>query len=187
MSSEKWAFFRAFLRAPRVVASVIPSSRALERRVVAAAEADTARVVVELGPGTGGVTKALLAGMRPGATLLAIERTPQFIDRLAAIGDPRFDVVNACASTLADELHGRGLPPADAIVSGIPFSTIPEALARQIIAAVDRSLAPGGRFVAYQVVAAVARFASPVLGDPQVRCELRSIPPTRVFTWRKPE
>ena len=58
-------FFQEFLKHPLQIGSVIPSSRFLERRIVAAAGAASAEVIIELGPGTGGVTRAILRAMSP--------------------------------------------------------------------------------------------------------------------------
>ncbi len=182
---QHWTFFRAFLKSPRAVASVISSSSFTERRVVAAAGAATANFIVELGGGTGGITRSLLAAMAPQARLLVIERTADFIEDLEKIGDRRLDVVHGCASSIGVELRRRGCTAADAVVSGIPFSTMPGALAAEIMAAVHDALAPGGRFVAYQFTDRVADYARPRFGAPVVEHELRNVPPLRVFTWRK--
>ena len=185
MGNGNWTFFKAFLKSPRVVGSVIPSSTSLEQRVVAAADVATARLVVELGAGMGGITRALLAAMEAEAKLLAIERTPEFAENLRRIDDDRLEVVHGCASSVVKEMNSRGLPLADAVVSGIPFSTIPEGLSREIISAIQEALAPGGRFVAYQISSRVADYAQPLLGVPSVAHELRNVPPLRVFTWHK--
>ena len=184
-SSLSWTFFQAFLKSPRIVASVIPSSSHLERRVVKAAYPATARVVVELGAGTGGITQSLLSAMSPQARLLVIERTADFIDNLQRIDDKRLDVVHGCASSIGAELRRREYPAADAVISGIPFSTLPKLLAAEIITAVHGALGPGGRFVAYQFSDRVVDYAQPVLGTPEVEHELYNLPPLRVFTWRK--
>ena len=144
-SSENWTFFQAFLKSPRVVASAIPSSSHLERRIIKAAAPTTARVVVELGAGTGGTTQSLLSAMGPQARLLVLERTLDFIENLRQIDDTRLDVVHGCASSIGMELKHRSYPAADAVVSGIPFSTLPEGLAEEIITAVHGALAPGGQ------------------------------------------
>lgn len=182
---QNWVFFRAFLKSPRVVASVISSSSFTERRVVAAAAPETARVVVELGGGAGGITRSLLEAMAPQARLVVIERTAEFIENLERIGDGRLEVVHGCASSIGAELQRRSYPAADAVVSGIPFSTLPEALATEIMTAIHDALGPGGRFVAYQFTDRVADYARPLLGSPAVEHELRNVPPLRVFTWRK--
>jgi phosphatidylethanolamine/phosphatidyl-N-methylethanolamine N-methyltransferase len=185
MSNATWRFFRAFLRSPRVVASLVPSSPFLERRLVASAELANAEVAVELGSGTGGTTRAMLSAIPPGGRLLAFETTRELAETLDSLDDERLTVVNGCASTIGSELARHGLDGADAVVSGIPFSTLPRELAEDIIRQVHRALRPGGRFVAYQVSRRVAHYARPVFGAPHVERELRNVPPLHVFTWRK--
>ncbi len=185
MGNDSWAFFQAFLRSPRVIASIVPSSMFLERRVVRAVDAEAARVIVEFGAGTGGITRALLAALGPEGRLLAIEKTAEFVARLREIRDSRFEVVHGCASSVGEVLAHRGFESADAIVSGIPFSTIPAALGRDIAAAVYTALVPGGRFVAYQFSPQVVNYLTPLMGDPTVEREIRNVPPMRIYSWRK--
>ena len=180
-------FLRGFLRHPARVGSVIPSSRHLEQRLVRQALLGQARSVVELGPGTGGTTAAFLRAMPAAAQLLAIELDPHFHRHLrATLSDARLSLQLGSAEQLASHLAEHAMPAPDAIVSGIPFSTMPPALADRIAAAVAGALRPGGRFVAYQVRAHVAGFAAPYLGRPEKSWELLNVPPVRVFTWVKP-
>lgn len=180
------AFFRGFLRKPEVVGSVIPSSRFLERRIVEMAELATARCVVELGPGTGGTTRALLRAMPGDGRLLAIELEQDFVELLAGFADPRLLPRQGSAEAIGRLLADSGLPAADAVISGIPFSTIGDDNGRAVIDAVWESLAPGGRFVAYQFRDRVAQVARPRMGKPEAARELRNIPPMHVYCWRKP-
>jgi phosphatidylethanolamine/phosphatidyl-N-methylethanolamine N-methyltransferase len=154
--------------------------------VVQAADLAQARCVVELGPGTGGTTRALLRALAPHARLLAIEVNPRFCGRLRRlIDDPRLAVHAGNAESLADALRLRGLPAADVVVSGIPFSTLPRDLAQRTAAAIHANLAPGGRVVAYQCRPHVAGYLAPHLGPPRTAWEWRSLPPIRVFVWVK--
>jgi phospholipid N-methyltransferase len=184
---DRLEFLRGFLRNPAQVGSVIPSSHRLEQRLVRSAAVAQARMVVELGPGTGGTTAALLQAMAPSARLLAVELDPTFHQLLQQqLGDPRLVVELGSAERLGDFLAARRMPAPDAIVSGIPFSTMPPELSDRIAAAIAQLLRPGGRFVAYQVRAHVADYVSPYLGAPEKRWEPINIPPVRVFTWVKP-
>lgn len=181
------AFLRGFLTHPFEVASVLPSSVYLENRLVLAAALPNARCVVELGPGTGGTTRALLRSMAPQARLLAVERNPDFCCRLSRqIDDPRLAVHAGSALSLGDALRMRGLPAADVVISGIPFSTMPSDAAEQTAAAICNNLAPGGRIVAYQWSPQVAGYIAPFLGPPRTAWEWRNLPPMRVFVWVKP-
>ena len=178
-------FFKSFLERPKEVGSIIPSSRFLERRVTRNAGLDQARVVVELGPGTGGTTQALLRALRPDAKLLAIEINPRLAARVRArIADPRLVVHCGSAEDIAGALAAHGLDAPDAVVSGIPFSTMPRPVALAILRSIRDGLAPGGRFVAYQVRDRVAVLAREVFGRPShVELEVRNVPPMRVYRF----
>ena len=178
-------FFRSFLERPKEVGSIIPSSRFLERRVTRCARLDMAKVVVELGPGTGGTTQALLRAMRPDARLLAIEINPRLAERVRArIRDPRLIVHCGSAEDLAAALAANRLPAPDAVISGIPFSTMPRAVGLGILRAIRDSLAATGCFVAYQVRDKVAVLAREVFEKPtRVELEVRNVPPMRVYRF----
>jgi phosphatidylethanolamine/phosphatidyl-N-methylethanolamine N-methyltransferase len=182
--ADKRAFLAGFLRHPREVGSVIPSSPWMERRLVRTARLAQAHTVVELGPGTGGTTRAFLRAMPADARLLAIELSPVFRDRLARQQpDPRLVVQCGSAEQIAEFLRLHKMPAPDVVISGIPFSTLPADVGGRIAAAVAGVLAPGGRFVAYQLRPHVARFATPYLGRPERSLELLNIPPMQVFCW----
>lgn len=182
---DRLAFFQGFLKRPRQVASILPSSRFLERRITRAAHLDDARLVVELGPGTGGTTRALLRALKPTAQLLSIEINPYFVKVLQRTQDPRLIVHCGSALDLCQILQSRGLPTPDTILSGIPFSTMTRPLGRQILRAVHDALEPGGRFVAYQVRDRVESLGCEVFGDASVETELFNVPPMRVYEWVK--
>lgn len=179
-------FFRGFIRSPEQVGSVIPSSRFMEKRITDMAELSAARCVVELGPGTGGTTRAILEAMPADGRLLTIELDPQFSALLEDIGDPRLVSHIGSAAELGEILEQHGLPAPDAVISGIPFSTMPRSIAETIVEAVGRELAPGGRFLAYQFRGHVADISEPFLGKPaETQFELLNIPPMRFYLWRR--
>lgn len=184
---HRLAFFQAFLRKPKEVGSIIPSSRFLMRRVVRSAGVDRAPLVVELGPGTGGSTRALLRAMRPDAKLLAIEINPRFARLIAgSLRDPRLIVHVGSAEDITSALRAHDLPAPDVVLSGIPFSTMPQSLGLAIVREVHAVLRPGGRFVAYQVRDRVEMLGRQVFGPARVQTELLNVPPMRVFRWEKP-
>lgn len=183
--TERIAFLRGFLKHPQQVGSIIPSSQFLERRIARLADVERARVVVELGPGTGGTTRALLRAMRHDARLLCFELNPLFHDIVSRIDDPRLILHHGSAEALRSVMAQHGLDGADAVVSGIPFSTMPPAVANRILDAIYGALVPGGRFVAYQVRGHVETFSRPYFGRAQVDVELLNIPPVRIYRWEK--
>jgi phospholipid N-methyltransferase len=180
---NRLAFLQGFLRHPREVGSIIPSSRYLERRIVRTTGVAAARVVVELGPGTGGTTRALLRAMPPQARLLAIEINPRFAQLLRRLGDPRLIVHQGSAEDLPALLAKHDLPGADVVISGIPFSTMPRDVGQGILRAVHAALVDRGVFVAYQVRDRVETLAREVFGRANVQTEIRNVPPMRVYRW----
>ena len=184
--AERARFFRGFIRRPREVGSIIPSSRFLEQRIVRLVDATAAQTVVELGPGTGGTTRAVLAGLPADARLLAIDTSPDFVRALQQCPDGRLIAQQGSAEALADILRGHALPAPDVIFSGIPFSTMPRATALGILEAVWAALAPGGRFMAYQFRDEVYRLGATVMGEPLVECEWLNLPPMHCYSWDKP-
>lgn len=185
-SGERRAFFQEFLRHPEQVGSVVPSSRFLEARVVRTAGVADAKLVVELGPGTGGITRAVLNALPRDSKLLAVEINEEFARLVRREPDPRLIVHCGSAVDLPEILAQHGLASPDVILSGIPFSTMPAEIGSRILAAVWEALAPGGRFVAYQLRARVAELGREVLGRPEVGYEFLNVPPMRVYCWRKP-
>jgi phospholipid N-methyltransferase len=184
---KRLAFLHGFLQRPQLVGSVIPSSRFLERRIVELSAIDAAHTVVELGPGTGGTTRAILRALPRDSRLCAIEISPQFVSLLRSNSDPRLTVHHGSAEHIQKALDHHGLSNPDVVLSGIPFSTMSFALGQRIIRSVWSSLAPGGQFVAYQFRDRVSVLGREILGAPKVEVELRNVPPMRVYCWRKPQ
>ncbi|KJR99699.1 MAG: methyltransferase type 12 [Desulfobulbaceae bacterium BRH_c16a] len=178
-------FIKEFLKHPLQIGSIIPSSRFLERRIVEAAGAASVDVIIELGPGTGGITRAILRAMPRHAKLLSIEINPHFNRLVSIIEDKRLIAHQGSAIEIKEAISRYDLDPPNAIVSGIPFSTMSHSAGSQIIEAVSSLLPPNGRFVAYQVNSQVAALCRPFLGSGQISMELLNIPPMRVFQWVK--
>jgi len=178
-------FFQEFLKHPFQIGSVIPSSQALIRRVVETARVDEAHTIVELGPGTGCTTKAILENMQPDAKLLSIEINPNFYSIINEISDGRLIAHLGDARKLKSILKEHNLEAPETVISGIPFSTMSDECGSQIIKAIHEVLVPGGRFVAYQLSKKVISLCSPVMGQEEVQLEFFNIPPMRVCCWEK--
>jgi len=185
MVNGTMAFFQEFLKHPRQIASIVPSSQYLERRVVEAAGVISAQNIVELGAGTGKLTRAILRAMRKDAKLLSIEINPHLHGLVNRIKDSRLVAVCGDARNLNEIIGMNGFGPPEVIISGIPFSTMSQRSGSEILRGISSALLPGGRFVAYQVSNKVALLSQPLLGQAGVELELLNIPPMRVYRWEK--
>jgi len=182
-----------FLRHPTTVGTVAPSSAFLAREMVAALEPGRPQVVVELGPGTGAFTEAILDRLRPDDRLLAIELEPDFVRKLGE-RFPSLDCACASATQLAELARARKFAAIDHIVSGLPFASLPAATSRDVLDAIHRVLRPGGTFTTFQYVHAYSlpravnfrREVADRLGDLASRSlVVRNIPPAYVLRWRR--
>lgn len=183
---HRLAFLRGFLNRPKEVGSIIPSSRFMEKRIVNTAALAKVKLAIELGPGTGGTTKAFLREMAPDANLLAVEINPDFVKLLKkTIRDPRLIVHQGSAADIPTALAEYDLAQPDVILSGIPFSTMDWGLGLNILRSVHAALPVGGRFVAYQFRDRVESLGNGVFGLANVQTELLNVPPMRVYRWEK--
>ena len=179
-------FLGEFIKHPMQLGSVIPSSGYLKRRIVRNAEIASAKVIVELGPGNGGTTRAILEHMQDDARLLSIELNTGLYKLLTEFSDPRLVVHNGDASEIESILQTYGLAMPDVVISGIPFSCMDRTIGTTLIEKIHSILQPGGRFVAYQVnprVSELNTFFAPE--EKTVETEWLNVPPLRVWRWRK--
>lgn len=151
-------FWRELLSAPASIGAIAPSSSFLARRMTDWIDWDGARTVIECGPGTGAMTTEILRRLRPGARFVAIELNPN-LARVLRGRLPQVEVLVGSAGDLPDLCGAAGVPPADAVLSSLPWASFPEPLQRGCLEAIRGALAPRGQFVtfAYNVGLLTAR------------------------------
>jgi phospholipid N-methyltransferase len=175
-------FARNFFRHPRMLGSIVPSSRFLIKQLLEPINWGRARVIVEYGPGVGGITAELLRHMRSDATLIAIEMNPDFVAYLRdALSDPRLQVVSGSAADVDAILHRYGHSRANYIISGIPFSTIPATVREDILRKTHDVLEPGGAFLVYQFSTRVLQDLKRIFGYVGRRFEPLNVLPAHLF------
>jgi len=190
---EHLMFLGKFLRNPRNVGSIVPSSQALAREMARAVPVGADAVVVELGPGTGALTRQVVKVLAPGQRFLAIDIDPEFCENLRKRW-PRIDCECGSAADMPKMIEARRWKGVHHVLSGLPFASLPAAISRAILQAVAQSLVTGGTFTTFQYVHAYAtppavkfrkqmadRFG-PMISRQMV---VRNVPPAYVMTWKK--
>jgi phosphatidylethanolamine/phosphatidyl-N-methylethanolamine N-methyltransferase len=170
------------------VASVIPSSPMMIRKVASKMDLSRPCVVAEYGPGEGCHTRELLKRAHPDSRFLLFELDPEFcrdLERQFA-DDKRVDVICADCATLPEELAKRDLTYCDYIFSGIPFSTMEVGKKRQILRKTHEALKSDGKFIIYQVTNELRRHATPEI-FPRAESEyfLANVPPMFITVFHK--
>jgi phosphatidylethanolamine/phosphatidyl-N-methylethanolamine N-methyltransferase len=181
---EQLLFLRGLIANPTGVGAIAPSSPALARAV--AAQVDPARQgpVLELGPGTGSMTRELLArGIAP-ERMVAIEWDANFAKTIAA-EFPGVKVIRGDAFDLDGTLPKRGLTQFAAIVSGIPLLNHPAEKRSALVEAAFHRLAPGAPLIQFSY-----GFRPPVKPPAGIIVRLAAyvwmnLPPATVWVYRR--
>jgi len=151
MLGQWGVFLRGFLEHPRMVGSIIPSSRFTIARMLRPVDWAQCKLFVEYGPGVGTFCRPVLDRLGRDGTLIVIDTNRLYIDYLRrTIADGRFHAVHGSAADVEEIVHALGFEHADYVLSGLPFSTLPTGVGPAIVEATHRVLRPGGGFLVYQ-------------------------------------
>lgn len=146
-----------------------------------------ARLIVELGAGTGCVTREILRRMRPDARLLAIEVNPALAAACReAIADPRMTLTEGCAGALPEILERHGMERVDAVISSLPLAIMPDDLVDCVLDASRDALRRGGCFAQYQYSLADQDRLARRYGRVDVAFTLLNVPPAFVYRCSSP-
>ena len=183
-TKETELFFRQWLRSPKSMGAVIPSSRALARAVSREIVWRPGQVIVELGAGTGAISQGLIDSGLPPEALMMIELDRPLYEYLRD-RFPAVRVINGDATRLVDILRQQGVGEVGTVISGIPMVTMPLAFQRAIIQQSFAALGPGGCLLQYSY-SPVAPIPARKLGVEArlVRFVVRNLPPATVWRFR---
>jgi phosphatidylethanolamine/phosphatidyl-N-methylethanolamine N-methyltransferase len=183
--TDQIRFLKSLAERPRMTGAIAPSGPALARRMASHVDPDEDAPVIELGPGTGVVTKALIErGIKP-SRIFAIEYSPDFC-RLLAERFPGITVIRGDAYDLDGTLPKSRTGRVAAVVSSLPLVARPLADRQKLIVAGLERMAPGRPFIQFSylvkgpVEAIPGRFTAEA--SPWIWMNL---PPARVWLFRK--
>jgi phosphatidylethanolamine/phosphatidyl-N-methylethanolamine N-methyltransferase len=178
-------FLRSWIEKPLHMGAVMPSGKVLARTMAQYVDIHSTGPVVELGPGTGAITSALIDHGVDQKRLVLVEYNPGFC---ALLRDryPHAKVVQGDAYTLRDSLWDVLNVPASAVVSGLPLVTKPMLTRLKLIRDAFAALAPGAPFVqfTYSVAPPIPKSLPGVSTEASERIWM-NIPPARVWVYRK--
>jgi len=178
-------FLRSWIEKPLHMGAVMPSGRVLARTMAQYVDINSTGPVVELGPGTGPITSALIEHGVDQKRLVLVEYNPGFC---ALLRDryPQAKVVQGDAYSLRDSLRNVLSGPAAAVVSGLPLVTKPMLTRLKLIRDAFVALAPGAPFVqfTYSVAPPIPKSLPGVSTEASERIWM-NLPPARVWVYRK--
>lgn len=178
-------FLRSWIEKPLHMGAVMPSGRVLARTMAQYVDRDSSGPVVELGPGTGAITNALIERGIDQKRLVLVEYNPGFC---ALLRDryPQATVVQGDAYRLRDSLWDVLSVPASAVVSGLPLVTKPMLTRLKLIRDAFLALSPGAPFVqfTYSVAPPIPKSLPGVSTEASERIWM-NLPPARVWVYRR--
>ncbi len=182
---DELKFFQGWVRRPKAVGSIVPTSAVTAREMASVIDPASGLPVLEIGPGTGVITRAILArGIKP-ENLYAVEYSPEFVRHLRRLC-PGVNVIEGDAFNLAATLGDNSGLVFDSVISGVPLLNFP--VARRVAyleSLLDRI--PSGRPVV-QLTYGPLSPVPPGRGDYTVEhfhFVVRNIPPTQLWIYRR--
>ncbi len=185
-SRQTLVFAQNFLKHPKMIGSLIPSSRFLVGRLLQQVDWNRTKVVVEYGPGVGTITGAILQRLPTDAVLITIEMNEEFVQLLREQNrDSRLQVVHGSAADVRRVLNSFGHRGADYIISGIPYTTLPEEERVRVMHESRAALNPDGTLLIYQFTRAVLPYLRREFGYVRTDFEPLNVLPAQLFACEK--
>jgi len=178
-------FFRSWIEKPLAIGAVTPSGRALASTMAAYVDPKVPGPIIELGPGTGPVTDALVKqGIDP-ARLVLVEFNPTFC-RILRQRYPTATVVQGDAYGLRRLLATLMREPAAAVVSGLPLFTKPLRMRLRLLYEAFALMTPGAPFIqfTYAAVSPIPKALDRFRAEASERI-WTNLPPARVWVYRR--
>ncbi|MGD8189023.1 class I SAM-dependent methyltransferase [Brevibacillus ginsengisoli] len=180
---DKLLFFLKFIRSPRQIGSITPSSSALSRMMLEPIQWEDGKVIVELGAGTGVFTRAIQQRRSKESCFVLFEKDEYLRQRLC---EQLNDV--SCfpdASELSEVLASEGVQEADYIVSGLPFANFSLEQRETIMTQVHSSLKQDGLFITFQYSLQMKESLQRKFSKVKIKLVVGNLPPAFVYVCQK--
>ena len=182
---EEFRFFKGWMAGPREVGSIVPTGRVCARSMAASTNPASSLPVLEIGPGTGTITRAILErGVAP-QNLYSVEYSEDFVEHMR-VEFPQVNVIHGDAFDLDMALGAHRHMMFDTVISGVPMLNFPK---EQRVALVEDFLdrMPPGRPVVQITYGPLSPVRS---GDGNFTVThsdfvLRNVPPANVWIYRR--
>lgn len=180
---QKMLFFYKFIRTPKAIGSVTPSSRHLANKMVAAVQWSDIHSVAELGVGTGVFTKAIHRSLQNETKVMLFERDSHLRNQLEQ-QYPGF-TTHSDAKSIHAVVRQQGLEYVDCIISGLPFANFPQSVRDDLMEQIVKSLKPSGLFIAFQYTLQMKKQLKKHFDIEAIQFVMLNVPPAFVYVCRK--
>lgn len=183
---QRRKFLKTFFKEHKQVGAVAPSSRFLVKKMCDKVNFKKAKVIIELGPGTGVFTKEILKRADAETKIFVFELNEDFYKILSdKYNDNRMVLVNGSAEEMETVLKKHGIEKADAVISSLPLTVIPEPSKTNIVKSAHSVLKNEGVYVQYQYSLSAKKLLESFFGKLNMRFALINVPPAFIYIGTK--
>ncbi|SMG41695.1 Phospholipid N-methyltransferase [Paenibacillus aquistagni] len=183
--NQRVMFMQTFMKNPKRVGSVTPSSRFLAEKMVRSVPWNKVTALAELGSGTGAITNLIQSRVEGEAKVLLFEMDDRMKNHLQTIY-PDFSC-HSNALHLTKVMKHKGIQQLDCVISGLPFFNFEDDLRESLINQVNEALKPGGYFIAFQYSLQMKKHLSRKFVIEKIDLVPLNFPPAFVYLCRKKE
>lgn len=179
-------FLQQFFKSSKMIGAVAPSSPYLAAKMLNHLPLKTAKIIVEIGPGSGVFTRKILAEMGENSQLLVIELNDEFHKHLEeTIKHPNFHLFHDSADQIGVLLKQIGAKEANLIISSLPFANFPSDLRDKLLDCIHSNLANDGIFVQFQYSLQSKKHITKRFQSVKINFTPFNIPPAFVYSCQK--
>ncbi|MEC0229954.1 class I SAM-dependent methyltransferase [Paenibacillus alba] len=180
---DQLLFLYKFMRAPKQIGSVTPSSVFLAKKMLESVPWGQVKNVAELGAGTGAITKQMNNVLQEETQVMLFEKDSFLRGQLITRFPDYTCHEDACM--LQSSVQSEGINELDCILSGLPFFNFPEPLREKLIQQIQVSLKPGGLFIAFQYSQQMRKRLNQQFDIERIHFVPLNVPPAFVYVCRK--
>lgn len=177
-------FLSQFFKKENNVGAIAPSSRLLAKKLMKSIDFENDRTFVELGAGTGIITREILKNMHEDAILYVFETNESFCRRLERIDDPRLVILQGSAEHIKERLKEERIESVDVVLSSIPFTIIPKEVKDRIMQGAIELLGEAGTFFQFQYSLQSYRYFKRLFGEVKLDFMAYNLPPAFIYTCK---
>ena len=184
---KKIDFVGEVLKKGTTIGAILPSSKSLVRKMLSPVNFRNAKIIVELGPGSGMITKEIIRKKNPSAKLLLFEVNAEFYQYLQTIADGQkeIQIFNRSAELLPETLQEEGIGCVDYVISSVPLVVLPKRVSEKIIESAYHSLCEEGLYIQYQYSLTSRRKLKSIFKDVQVDFTIINVPPAFIYICKR--
>ncbi|WP_085829270.1 class I SAM-dependent methyltransferase [Clostridium massiliodielmoense] len=176
-------FLLQYIVKPRTTGAIMPSSKYLAKKMINKINFNTAKYIVEYGPGTGVFTDEIIKHKNENTVILLIEYNTNFYN---ALREKYSDIenlylINGSAENIDEYLKAFNIPYIDYVVSGLPFASLPKNISSTILRKTMCLLKKDGKFITFQYTLFMKNYINKYFSSININREYRNIPPAYVL------